>query len=54
MADGSLPLMFPAYAEIFLFVMALVVLMTDVFFGEGRRWLIYVLTQIALLGSNAR
>ena len=50
MADGSLPLMFPAYAEIFLFVMALVVLMTDVFFGEGRRWLIYVLTQIALLG----
>jgi len=50
MTDGSLPLMFPAYAEIFLFVMALIVLMTDVFVGEGRRWLIYGLTQFALLG----
>ncbi|MCG6874895.1 MAG: NADH-quinone oxidoreductase subunit NuoN [Betaproteobacteria bacterium] len=51
MADDSLPLMFPAYAEIFLFVMALVVLMTDVFVAERRRWITYVLAQTALLGS---
>ena len=51
MADDSLPLMFPAYAEIFLFVMALVVLMTDVFVAERRRWVTYVLAQTALLGS---
>jgi len=51
MAEGSLPLMFPAYAEIFLFVMALVVLMTDLFVAQRRRWVTYVLTQAALLGS---
>jgi len=50
MADGSLPLMFPAYAEIFLFVMALVVLMTDLFVAENRRWVTYALTLTALLG----
>lgn len=36
MADQPLPLMFPAYAEIFLFAMALVVLMADVFLGARR------------------
>jgi len=51
MADDSLPLMFPAYAEIFLFVMGLVVLMTDVFVAERRRWVTYVLAQTALVGS---
>jgi NADH-quinone oxidoreductase subunit N len=50
MADDSLPLMFPAYAEIFLLVMALVVLMADLFLAERRRWLIYVLTQATLVG----
>jgi len=50
MTSDSLPLMFPAYAEIFLLVMALVVLMTDVFVGERRRWIPYALTQAALVG----
>lgn len=50
MTDQSLPLMFPAYAEIFLFIMALVVLMADLFLGERRRWISYVLTQATLLG----
>ncbi len=50
MSDQSLPLLFPAYAEIFLFGMALVVLMADVFLGERRRWIIYILTQLTLAG----
>jgi NADH-quinone oxidoreductase subunit N len=50
MAEQSLPVMFPAYAEIFLFVMALVVLLTDLFVGERRRWITYALTQATLLG----
>ncbi|MGB8436030.1 MAG: proton-conducting transporter membrane subunit, partial [Burkholderiales bacterium] len=50
MTEPSLPVMFPAYAEIFLFVMALVVLLTDLFVGEHRRWITYALTQATLLG----
>ncbi len=50
MTDQSLPLLFPAYAEIFLFGMALVVLLADLFLAERRRWITYVLTQATLLG----
>jgi len=42
--------MFPAYAEIFLLVMAIVVLLADLFLGERRRWITYVLTQATVVG----
>ena len=48
MTENTLPLMFPAYAEIFLLVMALVVLMADLFLGARRRWITYALVQAHL------
>jgi NADH-quinone oxidoreductase subunit N len=50
MTDPMLPLMLPAYAEIFLLGMALVVLMVDVFLPERLRWVSYLLTQATLAG----
>jgi len=51
MTTNPLPLMFPAYAEIFVLAMGLVVLMTDVFVGERRRWIPYALMHVALFGA---
>jgi NADH-quinone oxidoreductase subunit N len=51
MERDTLPLMFPAYAEIFLLVMAIIVLMADLFAGARRRWVTYALTQAAVVGS---
>ena len=53
MTENTLPLMFPAYAEIFLLVMALVVLMADLFLGARRRWITYALVQATLVGCAA-
>ena len=45
-----MPDLFPAAAEIFILIMACVVLLADLFFGRTRRWLAYVLTQVTLAG----
>jgi len=50
MTDFSLPIMFPAYAEIFLLGMALVVLVTDLFVPARLRWVSYALTLATLAG----
>ena len=44
-----MPDLYPASAEIFLLLMALVVLLVDLF--AGRRWLTYLLTQLTLAGA---
>jgi NADH-quinone oxidoreductase subunit N len=46
----ELPLLFPAYPEIWLLTAASVILVVDLFLPEGRRNLTYLLTQLALLG----
>ncbi len=45
-----MPDLYPASAEIFILVMALVVLLVDLFAGKGRRWLVYLLAQLTLAG----
>ncbi len=46
-----MPDMFPASAEIFVLVMACVVLLADLFDGNRNRWLAYFLTQCTLIGA---
>jgi NADH-quinone oxidoreductase subunit N len=50
MTETTLPFMFPAYAEIFLLGMALVVLMVDLFVPARMRWVSYALTLATLAG----
>ncbi len=50
---SSLPIMLPAYAEIFLLVMACVVLLVDLYLPERLRDVSYVLSLVALLGAAA-
>lgn len=45
-----IPNLYPASAEIFILVMACVVLLADIFFGAARRGLAYGLTQLTLVG----
>lgn len=45
-----MPDLYPASAEIFILVMACVLLLVDVLAGKGRRWLVYLLTQLTLAG----
>ena len=40
----------PAYPEIFLLVMVCVVLLADLVAGENRRYIAYLLSQMALFG----
>ena len=49
MINFVMPDLYPASAEIFLLLMALVVLLADLF--AGRRWLPYLLTQLTLAGA---
>jgi len=46
-----MPDLYPASAEIFILVMACVLLLVDLFAGKGRRWLAYLLAQLTLAGS---
>ncbi len=46
-----LPDFAPAYPEIFILVMACVVLLADLFFGKRNRELCFMLTQFSLLGA---
>jgi len=48
-----MPDLYPAAAEIFILLMACVVLLADLFAGKGRRWLAYLLAQLALIGGFA-
>jgi len=48
--NGELPLLLPAYAEIWLMAMASFILLVDLFVPEGRRGLVYGLSQLALAG----
>ncbi|MCC6609381.1 MAG: NADH-quinone oxidoreductase subunit NuoN [Burkholderiales bacterium] len=50
MTETTLPFMFPAYAEIFLLAMALLVLLVDLFVPERMRWVSYALTLASLAG----
>jgi NADH-quinone oxidoreductase subunit N len=45
-----MPDLYPASAEIFILLMACVVLLADLFAGKGRRWLAYLLAQLTLVG----
>lgn len=45
-----MPDLYPASAEIFILVMACVLLLVDLFAGKGRRWLTYLLAQLTLAG----
>ena len=45
-----MPDLYPASAEIFLLVMACVLLLVDILAGKGRRWLVYLLAQLTLAG----
>lgn len=45
-----MPDLAPAYPEIFLLLMASAILVVDLFAGERNRFIIFVLTQLALLG----
>jgi NADH-quinone oxidoreductase subunit N len=45
-----MPDLYPASAEIFILVMACVLLLVDLFAGKGRRWLAYLLAQLTLAG----
>src|SRR5215467_7242021 len=49
MASG-LPIMFPAYPEIFLLAAGCMVLVIDLFLDESRRWVSYALSLAALAG----
>ncbi len=46
-----MPDLFPASAEIFILVMACVVLLADLFFGKNNRGLAYLLTQLTLVAA---
>lgn len=45
-----MPDLYPASAEIFILLMACVLLVVDVAAGKGRRWLVYLLAQLTLAG----
>ena len=45
-----MPDLYPASAEIFILLMACVLLVVDVAAGKGRRWLAYLLAQLTLAG----
>ena len=45
-----MPDLYPASAEIFILVMACVLLLVDLFAGKGRRWLAYLMAQLTLAG----
>jgi NADH-quinone oxidoreductase subunit N len=45
-----MPDLYPASAEIFILVMACVLLLADILAGKGRRWLVYLLAQLTLAG----
>ena len=49
----AMPDLYPASAEIFILIMACVVLLADLFAGPGRRWLVYLLAQLTLAGCFA-
>jgi NADH-quinone oxidoreductase subunit N len=46
-----IPDFYPAAAEIFVMIMACVVLLADLFAGRGTRWIAYFLTQATLVGA---
>ncbi|MBA3902729.1 MAG: NADH-quinone oxidoreductase subunit NuoN [Rhodocyclaceae bacterium] len=48
-----MPDLYPASAEIFILIMACVVLLVDLFAGAGQRWAAYLLTQLTLAGCFA-
>ncbi|MBL8482911.1 MAG: NADH-quinone oxidoreductase subunit NuoN [Rhodocyclaceae bacterium] len=48
---SPLPDLYPASAEIFIVIMACVVLLADLFFGKQNRWLSYCLTLATLAGA---
>ncbi len=50
---SSLPIMLPAYAEIFLLVMSCVVLLVDLYLPDRLRDVTYVLSLVTLLGAAA-
>ncbi len=46
----AMPDLYPASAEIFILIMACVTLVVDLLIGSSRRWLIYLLAQLTLIG----
>ena len=50
MINFVMPDLYPASAEIFILVMACVLLLVDLFAGKGRRWLAYLMAQLTLAG----
>ncbi len=46
----AMPDLYPASAEIFMLIMACAMLLVDLSVGRGRRWLIYLIAQLTLLG----
>ncbi len=53
MINFVMPDLYPASAEIFLLIMACVVLLVDLAVGPKRRWLAYLLAQLTLAGCFA-
>jgi NADH-quinone oxidoreductase subunit N len=53
MINFTMPDLYPASAEIFILIMACVVLLVGLFAGAGQRWLVYLLTQLTLAGCFA-
>ncbi|MFZ5509065.1 MAG: NADH-quinone oxidoreductase subunit NuoN [Pseudomonadota bacterium] len=49
----TMPDLYPASAEIFVLIMACVVLLVDLVAGRSQRWLAYFLTQLTLIGAFA-
>jgi len=49
----AMPDLYPASAEIFILIMACVTLVVDLLVGASRRWLIYLLAQLTLIGCFA-
>jgi len=47
------PDLFPASAEIFMLIMASVILVTELVVAKEQRWIIYLLTQLSLVGAFA-
>lgn len=45
-----MPDLYPASAEIFILIMACVMLLVDALAGKGRRWIVYLLAQLTLAG----
>jgi len=50
---SDLPIMLPAYPEIFLLAAACAILVIDLFLSEQRRWVTYALSLLALVGCAA-